>query len=61
MRSPMKMLARFLREESGATAIEYGLIAFAIFFAILAAVQAIGGQLAALFTLLTEGFTTVQS
>ncbi|QIG47141.1 Flp family type IVb pilin [Nordella sp. HKS 07] len=57
----MKMLARFLREESGATAIEYGLIAFAIFFAILAAVQAIGGQLAALFTLLTEGFTTVQS
>ena len=42
MRSPFKLLARFLREESGATAIEYGLIAFAIFFAILTAVQLIG-------------------
>ncbi|MFZ5672962.1 MAG: Flp family type IVb pilin [Pseudomonadota bacterium] len=60
MPSPMKLLARFLAEESGATAIEYGLIAFAIFFAILTAVQLIGTQLADLFTLVTSGFATVQ-
>lgn len=60
MRSPFKLLARFLREESGATAIEYGLIAFAIFFAILTAVQLIGTQLADLFGLVTSGFATVQ-
>lgn len=60
MRSSMKMLARFLREESGATAIEYGLIAVAIFFAIMTTVQLIGDQLMNLFNLLTSGFATVQ-
>lgn len=60
MPSPMNLLARFLKEESGATAIEYGLIAFAIFFAILTSVQLIGDQLSDLFTMLTSGFDTVQ-
>lgn len=60
MRSSMKLLVRFLKEDSGATAIEYGLIAVAIFFAILASVQLLGDQLSNLLTLLTTGVGTVQ-
>ena len=60
MRSSMKLLARFLKEDSGATAIEYGLIAFAIFFAILTAVQLIGTQVADLFSQVGSGFDRVQ-
>ena len=41
----MRMISRFLRDESGATAIEYGLIAAGIAVAIIAAVQALGGAL----------------
>jgi pilus assembly protein Flp/PilA len=36
---------RFLRDKSGATAIEYGLIAAGISVAIIATVNALGGQL----------------
>ena len=39
------MLTKFLRDESGATAIEYGLIAAGIAVAIIAAVQAVGSAL----------------
>lgn len=39
------LVARFVREESGATAIEYGLIAAGISVAIILAVQTLGGQL----------------
>ncbi len=60
MRSPMKLLVRFLKEDSGATAIEYGLIAVAIFFAILASVQLLGDQLSNLYSLVTTGVGTVQ-
>lgn len=60
MRSPMKLLVSFLKEESGATAIEYGLIAVAIFFAILASVQLLGDQLSNLLTAVTTGVGTVQ-
>jgi len=38
-------IARFLRDESGATAIEYGLIAAGISVAIIATVNTLGGQL----------------
>ena len=41
----MNMVMRFLRDESGATAIEYGLIAAGIAVAIIAAVQAVGSSL----------------
>ena len=41
--------ARFVKDESGATAIEYGLIAAGISVAILTAVQAVGGSLTSLF------------
>lgn len=40
-----KLVSRFLRDESGATAIEYGLIAAGIAVAIIAAVQAVGTAL----------------
>jgi pilus assembly protein Flp/PilA len=40
----------FLRSESGATAIEYGLIAAGISIAIVAIVQGVGGSLVNTFT-----------
>ena len=43
------LLARFLKDESGSTAIEYTLIAAGIAIAILTAVNALGGSLAGLF------------
>jgi pilus assembly protein Flp/PilA len=46
----MSKLIQFLRNESGATAIEYGLIAAGIAVAIIAAVQGLGTQLNTTFT-----------
>lgn len=43
------MLARFIREEEGATAIEYGLIASLIAVVIIAAVALIGTNLTSTF------------
>jgi len=43
------LLSRFLSDESGATAIEYGLIAAGIAVVIITAVQLIGTNLAATF------------
>ena len=40
-----KCMSRFLRDDSGATAIEYGLIATGIAIAIIAAVNAVGTSL----------------
>ncbi|MBU6457390.1 MAG: Flp family type IVb pilin [Bradyrhizobium sp.] len=44
-----QLLSRFLSDQSGATAIEYALIASGIALAIMAAVQGIGPQLSAKF------------
>jgi pilus assembly protein Flp/PilA len=44
------MLKRFLSNESGATAIEYGLIAAGISVAIIAVVQSLGSGLNTTFT-----------
>jgi pilus assembly protein Flp/PilA len=44
------IVARFMKNESGATAIEYGLIASLIGVAIIAGATALGGQLGSLFT-----------
>ncbi|BBF94841.1 hypothetical protein BLTE_35260 [Blastochloris tepida] len=41
----MKILARFVKDESGATAIEYGLIAAGISVVIITAVQLAGTNL----------------
>ena len=43
-------IARFMKDESGATAIEYGLIAAGIAVAIIAAVNTLGGTLNNTFT-----------
>ena len=45
-----KFVTRFVKDESGATAIEYGLIAAGIAVAIIAAVQALGTGLGTTFT-----------
>ncbi len=46
----MKKLIRFLKDEDGVTAIEYGLIAALIAIGIIAAVTAVGLKLKAVFT-----------
>jgi len=45
-----KQVSRFVKDESGATAIEYGLIAAGISVAIIATVQALGSSLNTTFT-----------
>jgi pilus assembly protein Flp/PilA len=45
-----KFITRFLKDESGATAIEYGLIAAGIAVVIIAAVTAVGSNLASTFS-----------
>jgi pilus assembly protein Flp/PilA len=46
----MTALIKFMRDESGATAIEYGLIAAGISVAIIAVVQGLGSKLNTTFT-----------
>jgi pilus assembly protein Flp/PilA len=46
----MNYLLKFVKNESGATAIEYGLIAAGISVAIIAVVQGIGSKLNTTFT-----------
>jgi pilus assembly protein Flp/PilA len=45
-----KLVSRFLKDDTGATAIEYGLIAAGISVAIIAVVQGLGTNLNATFT-----------
>jgi pilus assembly protein Flp/PilA len=45
-----RLISKFLSDESGATAIEYCLIAAGIAFVIIASVQAIGPTLSTKFT-----------
>jgi pilus assembly protein Flp/PilA len=45
----MNIVARFANDESGATAIEYGLIAALIAVGIIAAATTLGGSLSGLF------------
>ena len=49
-----KLLVRFVKDESGATAIEYGLIAAGISLAIIAVVNGLG-------TNLNDKFTSINS
>jgi pilus assembly protein Flp/PilA len=46
----LNLVKRFVKCESGATAIEYGLIAAGISVAIIAVVQGVGGKLVTTFT-----------
>ena len=48
-----KLISRFLKDESGATAIEYGLIAALIAVAAITAMQGLGNQLSTTFNKVT--------
>jgi pilus assembly protein Flp/PilA len=54
----MKKFASFLNDESGATAIEYGLIAALIAVVIIAAVRTIGTNLNTTFTNIGSNLNT---
>ena len=49
-RQPVNMISRFFKDETAATAIEYGLIAAGISLAIIAAVNGLGSKLNTKFT-----------
>ena len=51
------ILRKFLRDESGATAIEYGLIAACISIAIITAATNLGSQLETTFNDVKDGLT----
>ena len=53
-----KFISKFVSDESGATAIEYGLIAALIAVAIIGAVTALGGNLEATFNNLADTLGT---
>ena len=53
--NPMQaLIARFAKDESGATAIEYGLVAAGISVAIIAVIQGLGNNLKTAFTSLSS-------
>lgn len=58
MDKPTVALQRFLQEEEGVTAIEYGLIAALIAVVIIAAVQAVGQNLYNIFNYIANKLTT---
>jgi pilus assembly protein Flp/PilA len=56
-----KFVTRFLKDESGATAIEYGLIAALIAVVLVATLQAVGGSLNSTFTTISSALDNSQS
>ena len=54
----MKKLTQLFKDESGATAIEYGLIAALLSVAIIVILTALGGSLTNTFTDVNEALTT---
>jgi pilus assembly protein Flp/PilA len=56
--SMKNLLDRFVKDESGATAIEYGLIAAGISVAIIAVVNSLGTQLKSTFSTVTSQLAT---
>lgn len=61
MRETMTSLRKFLTEESGATAIEYGLIAALVSVAAIGALRSYGASLANLFGAVDGALETAQS
>jgi pilus assembly protein Flp/PilA len=55
------LLARFARDNAGATAVEYGLIAALIGVAIVAGASALGGTIDGLFTSMASPMETTSS
>jgi pilus assembly protein Flp/PilA len=56
-----KFIARFVKDESGVTAMEYGMIAALIAVAILTALGTIGTQLNTAFTKIGTSLTTANA
>lgn len=54
----MQFIKNLVRDEAGATAIEYGLIAALIAVAAIAAMQGLGGQLSNTFTTVSTKMAT---
>ena len=54
------MLKRFLRDQSGATAIEYGLIAALVSIAAIAAMGAMGNELGNMFNTVASELSNAQ-
>jgi len=54
-----KIIARFIKDESGATAIEYGLIAALIALAIVAGAGTLGTELGAKFNAISDELKAV--
>jgi pilus assembly protein Flp/PilA len=52
-----KIFARFVKDESGATAIEYGLIAGLIAVVIISAISTVGTKLSAKFNAVANNLT----
>lgn len=57
----MKFINKLLRDEQGATAIEYGLIAALIAVAAITAMQALGNELTATFTTVSGTMQTANA
>ncbi|MGE3692175.1 MAG: Flp family type IVb pilin [Novosphingobium sp.] len=57
----MKFINKLLRDEAGATAIEYGLIAALIAVAAIAAMQGLGGALKSTFNNTSSAMTTASA
>jgi len=55
------LVSRFMKDESGATAIEYGLIAAGISVAIITVVQTVGSSLVANFTTVSDALTSASA
>ena len=55
----MKKFVRFMNDESGATAIEYGLIAAAMGLMLVAVMPGLSAAVQAVFSSLTTGMSTV--
>lgn len=53
----MNIISRFVRDESGATAIEYGLIAMLIAVVVITGVTAVGTKLSTVFDSLATSLT----
>jgi len=54
----MKLIARFLKDTKGATAIEYALIASIISIVIVSSSTMIGSRIVDIFELVQDGFET---
>lgn len=57
----MKIIKTIFRDETGATAIEYGLIAALIAVAAIAAMQGLGGSLQATFNTTSSSMTATSA